>query len=439
MRVDDDTQTTLSKWPFILGDILLVSTALAIAILGNWKLTDWQVASCVIAVALGAALFVLPYIVEFRIRIQEEQNDRDAQLRALERHILTAEQTIDGIDNRIRTLESSAASPKEHNAALADLIDQKLAQLERHHAEQNQVITMLKDQLMSIPKSTPPAFDPCLLTPLKERLDALEKLQTEPAKEPPQQADTSSHPVKTGSSSDNSKKVTENKAPQIERPKRSVRKRHGPETSSLLKRAITEKQDSSSTAVSRIIESKAPEADQPPKPQEAQPKTPEPEPETTNTPPEINKAEAPAQTLPEKTTPKTEVETKTPPKEAPQDDALDLDAQVPALDSSDMLFDEDTLSYPVKKTRTKKNDTVLTASVFIGIGNKPYLRGSDGGLSWETGIAMEFVEIGKWRWIAPSDLNQPIEVQLYRNDEDPDKSGTYKLEPGQKLEVSPVF
>ena len=33
MQSDDDLQTTLSKWPFILGDLLLVATALAIAIL----------------------------------------------------------------------------------------------------------------------------------------------------------------------------------------------------------------------------------------------------------------------------------------------------------------------------------------------------------------------------------------------------------------------
>jgi hypothetical protein len=67
------------------------------------------------------------------------------------------------------------------------------------------------------------------------------------------------------------------------------------------------------------------------------------------------------------------------------------------------------------------------------------LRGSGGGLSWEKGILMEFQEIGKWRWVAPSDLDTAVEVQIFRNDEDPDQSGKYTLDPGQKLEVSPVF
>ena len=53
MQSDDDLQTTLSKWPFILGDVILVATALAIAILGDWQLSTWQVVSCVISVLIS--------------------------------------------------------------------------------------------------------------------------------------------------------------------------------------------------------------------------------------------------------------------------------------------------------------------------------------------------------------------------------------------------
>jgi len=104
-----------------------------------------------------------------------------------------------------------------------------------------------------------------------------------------------------------------------------------------------------------------------------------------------------------------------------------------------MLFDAAKITSPVTRTKAKKNDAVLTASVFIGIGNKPYLRGSGAGLNWEKGLVMEFQEIGKWRWVVPSDLDAPVELQIYRNDEDPDQSGKYTIEAGQKLEVSPVF
>jgi len=91
------------------------------------------------------------------------------------------------------------------------------------------------------------------------------------------------------------------------------------------------------------------------------------------------------------------------------------------------------------RARTRKSDTAVIASVFIGIGNKPYVRGNGAGLNWERGVSMEFEEIGKWRWLAPADLEAPVELQLFRNDEDPDTAGTYTLEPGQQLDVSPVF
>ena len=117
----------------------------------------------------------------------------------------------------------------------------------------------------------------------------------------------------------------------------------------------------------------------------------------------------------------------------------DLDLKVPPIEASDMLFDSVAETPVVKKARTKKQDAVLTVSVLIGIGNKPYLRGSGGGLSWEQGIVMDFQEIGKWRWVAPVDLSEPLELQVYRNDEDPDRQGRHTLMPGQKLEISPKF
>ena len=103
------------------------------------------------------------------------------------------------------------------------------------------------------------------------------------------------------------------------------------------------------------------------------------------------------------------------------------------------MFEEAVSEQAEKRVPTKKSDTAVIASVFIGIGNKPFLRGSGAGLNWDSGVAMEFEEIGKWRWIAPSEQEGPIELQLYRNDEDPDSTGKYTIEPGQQLDISPVF
>ena len=133
----DDSKTTLSKWPFILGDVLLVASALAIAVLGDWQLTNWQVASCVLAVALGAGLFVLPYIVEFRVRVEEEAQDRrggvadfrapDPQLDGIARRSWI----VDSWRQRVTTLEASNL-PK---LQAVDRLSRELEALAEKHAQ----------------------------------------------------------------------------------------------------------------------------------------------------------------------------------------------------------------------------------------------------------------------------------------------------------------
>ena len=90
------------------------------------------------------------------------------------------------------------------------------------------------------------------------------------------------------------------------------------------------------------------------------------------------------------------------------------------------------------KQAEKNGTTTVVANVMIGIGNKPYLRGEGPGLSWDEGVSMNFVEIGKWAW-SPPRKNASLTVQVYRNDQDPDKGGKVEVKPGQKLEITPDF
>ena len=95
-----------------------------------------------------------------------------------------------------------------------------------------------------------------------------------------------------------------------------------------------------------------------------------------------------------------------------------------------------------KKTGTASEKSVITTvevNKLMGIGNKPFLRGSGAGLSWEKGVEMEFQEIGKWTWSAPSNLSEIVEIQVYSNDADADRKGKYTLQPGQQLEITPEF
>lgn len=348
MQSDDELQTTLSKWPFILGDVFLVATALAIAFFGDWQLTNWQVASCVISVALGCGLFALPYVVEFQVRIREEAEDRTADLRILQRHFVSAEAQLEAVSERVENIED----------ALADI--------------QNS-------------KSDTEAIEP-------EEVVALEP-KAKKTREP--------------------------------RKRRTVEPR-------LIHRAIEQKQDKSSEAVSRIIESKSKKrptvVEESPEEGKQKALIPEPTPEVVPEPPQAQAEERSATDEIEVEAPK-EAVFKTPEPEEPEDKAPEPED----------MFADSVPPQAKKRLRTKKSDTALVASVFIGIGNKPFVRGSGAGLNWACGVAMEFEEIGKWRWLAPADMEAPVEIQLFRNDEDADTTGKYTLEPGQKLELSPVF
>ena len=498
MQPDDEAPLTLTKWPFYLGDILLVAAALAIAILGNWQLTDMQVVSCVVAVALGNAIFVLPYLVEYWMRLREVEDDRSSEIRLLKGYMQKSETAVQQCHERLVKLESGPGGEDQRYELLATALDHKLEaaaqtvatlaqqveQMDASKGEPVEALAALRSELAAAETKLQEALQP--ITLLEERLTALEVAVDQSA---------------TVVSEDLADEPKQSRAPRTRRVKAD---------SNLLERAISEPQDSAATAVNRIIDSKA-------KLLESASET-EMEAEVDAAPPAEAKSQesiAPSSTLekaevpeleatPERTSdaepeapqesvqeaePTVEIEPVVPSLEAEQPEELiveldpetieesaDVDLEmvdVPQVavtinepaesidsaseddqqtaveaaptkaDTTESAESADMFGEAVpevrKRARTKANDAVLTVSAFIGIGNKPFLRGSGGGLNWESGVPMDFQEIGKWRWVAPADLEEPVEVQVYRNDEDADRKGRHVLEPSQKLEVSPVF
>ena len=418
MQSDDDLQTTLSKWPFILGDVLLVATALAIAILGDWQLSNWQVVSCVISVALGAALFVLPYIIEFQVRLREEAEDRTADVRVLQRHIVSMQEQVEEVVERMESFEASlsnlAHAQQPDSAVPARALEERIDPLSKEQVEQSTQLKALAKQVESFAKSLDANADKSS-APVVESPDP-DVLAEEKIEEPEKVA-----PVEVIPDEPKTKK------------KRVPRKPRTPEPS-LLQRAIEQKQDKSSEAVSRIIESKSKKS-----PAEEVPAD-----ETTHEALKPETKKSAKVNKPKEPSPQTEpliVKTEPPVGEdvtEPLDVATIPSPEDETAESDDMFGD--VVPSPVNKSvRTKKSDSAVVASVFIGIGNKPFVRGSGAGLNWDKGITMEFLEIGKWKWIPPAELKEPVELQLFRNDEDMDSTGKYTLEPGQQLDISPVF
>lgn len=93
-----------------------------------------------------------------------------------------------------------------------------------------------------------------------------------------------------------------------------------------------------------------------------------------------------------------------------------------------------------KARKTSKTDTCIIVNSLIGIGNKPYLRGAGGGLSPDKGVPMEYLEIGKWRYVFPPDSQFPIEFSVYKNDETRSDGGeVFQILPNEKLELNLKF
>jgi len=92
-----------------------------------------------------------------------------------------------------------------------------------------------------------------------------------------------------------------------------------------------------------------------------------------------------------------------------------------------------------RSSRSPVSACALTARVLIGIGNKPFVRGTGPGLSNDKGVPMEFVEIGQWRWVAPTAVKEAISIRILKNDEVPAAGEPITLHPGQSLEINPVF
>ena len=93
----------------------------------------------------------------------------------------------------------------------------------------------------------------------------------------------------------------------------------------------------------------------------------------------------------------------------------------------------------VERTLASDGATRLLATAYIGIGNRLFIRGDGPGLSWEKGVPLQFVSIGKWRW-ETNEANAPVRFRLYKNDElECTALGEQTLEPGHLQEMTATF
>jgi uncharacterized protein YoxC len=83
--------------------------------------------------------------------------------------------------------------------------------------------------------------------------------------------------------------------------------------------------------------------------------------------------------------------------------------------------------------------TRIVVTAYIGIGNRLFIRGDGPGLSWDKGVPLAFVSIGKWRW-ETNDASKAVRFRLYKNDEaECSGLGERSVDPGAQQELTAVF
>ncbi|MEI8089728.1 MAG: hypothetical protein WCG63_09065 [Opitutaceae bacterium] len=88
---------------------------------------------------------------------------------------------------------------------------------------------------------------------------------------------------------------------------------------------------------------------------------------------------------------------------------------------------------------TADGATRLLATAYIGIGNRLFIRGEGPGLSWEKGVPLAFVSIGKWRW-ETTETSATVTFKLYKNDTiECATLGEQSIAPGHLTEVTAAF
>lgn len=110
-----------------------------------------------------------------------------------------------------------------------------------------------------------------------------------------------------------------------------------------------------------------------------------------------------------------------PAEEAEEDESPTAPAPAPEKAEEDEpgLFEEEPAAKPATSPKSDAGrGTSLTINLMIGIGNKPFVRGSGPGLSAEKGVPMSFLGIGRWQWVCP-EPDAAATVEIWKNDQTP--------------------
>ncbi len=429
----------MPKLPFLIGDGVLLATAFFIGQNCAAPIGPWPLIAIALCVIVGAVLATVPFLANYAKQQDAELTERQNQIAALARTTAeSAEQLsiaaaslngiaeasvanlklieqlpqqlhehIKGLQKQLaETTRASSASVKEEAALIdgaAKRIAQTVADLTKLETSSRHNISAANDALAKIP-----ALAEQSATKAGETFNAAATTAMAAAKAQAL-ADIELHLTSV---------LTRTTAHlETNPPETSRRKRHAPPPHSAAQSETVEPLATESPEKSIVEPIPPPEPPVVPSASEEVP--PAPAAATEDAP------SAPADPSPD------EVPVNSPPKNRVRHSKAHADA------GFDLGLSVET---PAAETSLSSDGfTRLIATAYIGIGNKLFIRGDGPGLSWEKGVPLQFVSIGKWRWETP-DATVPIAAKLYKNDQvECASAGTLTLEPGHQHEINAGF
>ena len=466
---NDDAPDGVTKWPFYLSALFILALVLGFAYLHlqeNNTLDQWQLTTCILASGLASILVFIPHLLDrFLYLVFDPANRKDEELhrktyfdikemrgdldslavkidkvpavvdKILSDSVAKAEDTGPVLDKLATDLEETREELLEKLGKLLEVSEHPplLPEPDPAIAQANEAIGKLKNSLQSVAGQ------------LKELQKTVDKLPTEfpepvasPVPEPvspePAEEDESTEEIEE---EELEPEATEDG---IEAEEEESDSEPIPEQEEI--EPLADDSEVEDQREEELVDGTEEEEASPLEDDEAETLAEEEEPESTAQEPE---EEYPAEEEVDPVPPEP-VEVEETSETEGQTGELELDLPDPeeTLRKVDaLLAGEDASNEPGPDTEekpksSKTGSTSVVANVMIGIGNKPYLRGEGAGLSWDEGVPMNFIEIGKWAW-TPTRKNAALTVQVYRNDEDPDNGGKIEVKSGEEIEITPDF
>ncbi|MCH2154535.1 MAG: hypothetical protein MK080_00860 [Opitutales bacterium] len=413
--------TRLRKWPFVVADVVLLAAAITLPLFAEQPLSPGVVATSLSALFMGCLLLILPFAIEYVVRLRSEVTRKNLQLATLRSAIESNTSKWESFTKEAQKLFNSTHLNISGYEGVLQRYDSRFGQLEGAIQQLKDTSDAYVGRADKVEESDSLSIE-TLEVQLAEISTTLRSLQENNGSQDLQDQPDSKLTERMLSLEQTVAQLVTSLKPLIEPLEDPDFEWSDPsgKHDSMLGKALESNSASISPSVFGLGDPDLPDAGDS----------------------ELQEFDDPDVEIPEGLE-----------SEIDDEDWLidDGDEEIDVVDSSEPDEENTTIPFPVQQSNTSPlvaepdlesselpQHASITANILMGIGDQLMIRGNGPGLSDKHGTPMELVEIGAYRW--QSDLvNEAITVELWLNDETPALGGAITLQPGETVDLTPYF